>query len=293
MMLSGLLVTLIGASAAARLGGPSPAASPAGAPGPAGAPEGALDGVNGFVDLLPYTPDRMNYQMHKSKCIDFVNAMMDKAGHDATRLIGLMPKCLWSKEECKTLEDDLLGRIPSSAMPGGPAGAPAAALLTKKVTQKSPGSGDAVFAWCDTMYNMAKARFFKKMAEKEERPAPGMEPLPHSVGDVDRDVKIMNKWMEKNAGAGPAPALSKTDKLLHKMHKIENAVKSISGYDHLEAERETAKKMVTSISGADHFSKKDKKDKEDDKDDEKGEKDEKKEDKEDEKEDEKDEKKEK
>jgi len=168
-------------------------------------------------------------------------------------------------------------------MPGGPAGAPAAALLTKKVTQKSPGSGDAVFAWCDTMYNMAKARHFEKLAKMEDKPAPGFkEPLPHSVGDVDRDVKIMNKWMEKNAGAGPAPALSKTDKLLHKMHKLENAVKSISGADHFQEERETAKKMVTSISGADHFSKKDDDKKDDDKKDDDKKDDDKKEDKKDE-----------
>merc|ERR1719182_1089334 len=153
-MRSCLLVMLIGATSASRLGGPapSPAASPAGSPGP----ESPLDGVKGFVDLLPYSPDRMNYQMTKSKCIDFVNHMLDRAGHDATWLPKLMPKCLWTKEECKVLEDDLLSRIPSSALPGGPAGAPApaapvAALLAKKTSQrkyeafvgskKSPGGG--------------------------------------------------------------------------------------------------------------------------------------------------------
>merc|ERR1719377_184410 len=113
MMYSGLAVLFIGAT----LAQPSP--------GPAPAPP-FLDGVKGFVDLLPYSPDRMNYQMTKSKCIDFVNHMLERAGHDATWLPKLMPKCLWSKEECKTLEADLLSRIPSSALPGGPAGAPAA-----------------------------------------------------------------------------------------------------------------------------------------------------------------------
>merc|ERR1719156_251975 len=97
--------------------------------------------------------------MTKSKCIDFVNHMLDKCGHDSTRLLKLMPKCLWSKEECQALEADLIGRIPSTALPG----APAAALLVEKL--KSP------------------------------KPAPGMDPLPESTGDVDRDAKIMNKWL--------------------------------------------------------------------------------------------------
>merc|ERR1719389_1022631 len=156
-MRSGLVLLIIRAAGASRMEGFSPAASPG--PAPAGAPESPLDGVNGFVDLLPYSPDRMNYQMTKSKCIDFVNHMLDKCGHDSTRLLKLMPKCLWSKEECQALEADLIGRIPSTALPG----APAAALLAKKVTQKSPGGGDAVFGWCDTLYSMAKKRYFEKL----------------------------------------------------------------------------------------------------------------------------------
>lgn len=260
MMHSGLAVLLIGATLAQPSPGPAPAPS-------------QLDGVNGFVDLLPYSPDRMNYQMTKSKCIDFVNHMLDKCGHDSTRLLKLMPKCLWSKEECQALEADLIGRIPSTALPG----APAAALLAKKVTQKSPGGGDAVFGWCDTLYSMAKKRYFEKL--KSPKPAPGMDPLPESTGDVDRDAKIMNKWLENNVGGPPAPALSKTDKLLHKMKTVGNALKRVSGWDHFEPEREKAKakakesyekakaktkagaetatKMAKGISGHDHFTKKD------------------------------------
>jgi hypothetical protein len=282
MMYSGLVVLLISAAAASRMESFQPAA-PGPAPGPA--PESMLDGVQGFVDLLPYSPDRMNYQMTKSKCIDFVNHMLDKCGHDATRLLKLMPKCLWSKEECQALEADFIGRIPSTAMPGGPAGAPAAALLAKKVTMKSPGGGDAVFGWCDTLYSMAKKRWFSKL--KADRPAPGMDPLPEETGMVNRDVKMMNKWMENNVGGPPAPALSKTDKLLNKMKTVGNAMKTasgwdhfeperekakeaakaMSGHDHFEPERETAKKMAKGVSGHDHFSKKDddKKDEKEDK----------------------------
>merc|ERR1719161_17901 len=280
MMRSCLVVLLISAAGASRLAQP---VSPA--PGPAPAPESPLDGVQGFVDLLPYSPDRMNYQMTKSKCIDFVNHMLDKCGHDATRLLKLMPKCLWSKEECQALEADLIGRIPSTALPG----APAAALLAKKVTQKSPGGGDAVFGWCDTLYSMAKKRYFEKL--KSPKPAPGMDPLPESTGDVDRDAKIMNKWLENNVGGPPAPALSKTDKLLHKMKTVGNALKRVSGWDHFEPEREKAKakakesyekakaktkagaetatKMAKGISGHDHFTKKDEKKEEEDEEEEK------------------------
>merc|ERR1719377_459537 len=129
MMYSGLAVLFIGATLAQPSPGPAPAPS-------------QLDGVNGFVDLLPYSPDRMNYQMTKSKCIDFVNHQLDKAGHDAKWLPKLMPKCLWTKEECKALEDDLLSRIPESVLPGGPAGAPAPAspaafIATKQLRSKS------------------------------------------------------------------------------------------------------------------------------------------------------------
>jgi len=271
MVSFGLVLLIIRASGASRMEGFSPAASPGPAPGPA---PSMLDGVEGFVDLLPYSPDRMNYQMTKSKCIDFVNHMLDKCGHDATQLLKLMPKCLWSKEECQALEADLIGRIPSSALPGGPAAAPAAALLAKKVTEKSPGGGDAVFGWCDTLYSMSKKRYFSKL--KLDKPAPGMNPLPSSTGDADRDAKIMNKWLEENVGGPPAPALSKTDKLLHNMknvgkalkgvsgwdhfeperEKAKEAAKSMSGYDHFEPERETAKKMAKGVSGHDHFSKK-------------------------------------
>merc|ERR1719329_1807727 len=128
-MMGKLIVLFAVAVSAARLpNGPAPGAatSPAGAPGRAGAPESPLDGVKGFVDLLPYSPDRMNFQMTKAKCIDFVNHLLERAGHDAKWLPKLMPKCLWSKEECDKLEADFLSRIPSSAMPGGPAGAPGA-----------------------------------------------------------------------------------------------------------------------------------------------------------------------
>merc|ERR1719281_925543 len=178
--------------------------------------------------------------MTKSKCIDFVNQMLDRAGHDASWLPKLMPKCLWTKEECKVLEDDLLSRIPSSALPGGPAGAPApaapaAALLAKKTSQrkyeafvgskKSPGGGDAIFGWCDTLYNMAKTRFFTKIKE-HHKPAPGMKSLPSSTGSAHRDAKAMNKWLADHgmlAEGQKADDLSHEDKIVHKMHKIEDA----------------------------------------------------------------------
>jgi len=275
------LIVLLVTSASAQI---APSPSPAGGPGPAAAPF-TLDGVRGFVDLLPYSPDRMNYQMTKAKCIDFVNHMLDKSGHDATRLPKLMPKCLWSKEECAALEADLLSRIPSTALPGGapgPAGAPAAALIaTKQLRSKSPGSGDAVFGWCDTLYNMAKTRYFEKL--EPPQPAPGMAALPGETGDINTDAKAMNRWMHKNLGGPPAPALSKAEKIWQKMKQVGSTVKtasgwdhfaperekakevakSVSGYDHFEPERETAKKMAKGISGHDHFSKKDEKEKDD------------------------------
>jgi len=226
-MMSKVFVLLVAATSASQMRkNPAPGPAPAGSP--AGAPESPLDGVKGFVDLLPYSPDRMNYQMTKSKCIDFVNHMLDKCGHDATLLPKLMPKCLWSKKECAELEADLLGRIPSG-IPGGapagaPAGSPAAALLATQRRSKSPGSGDAVFGWCDTLYNMAKMRFFEKL--QHDKPAPGMDPLPTETGNVHTDVKIMNKWAEENIGGAPAPALSKTDKILHNMKKVRKAHKA-------------------------------------------------------------------
>jgi len=278
MMLSSVFALLIAASSASRLGA---------ADGPA--PASPLDGVKGFVDLLPYSPDRMNYAMTKSKCIDFLNQQLDRAGHDATLIPKLMPKCLWSKDECAALESDLLNRIPSTAMPGAPAAAPApaspAALLATKVTKKSPGGGDAIFGWCDTLYNMAKTRFFSKL--KGKKPAPGMEPLPEDTGNVHRDAKIMNKWMEKNIGGAPQPPLSKADKIIHKMKTVGNALKKATGWDHFKPERETAKKMAKGISGYDHAKGQLKKDdKKDDKKDKKEDKEEEKEDKEEEKEDE-------
>merc|ERR1719265_1159080 len=191
--------------------------------------------------------------MTKSKCIDFVNHMLDKCGHDATRLVKLMPKCLWSKEECSALEAYLVGRIPSTALPGGPAGAPAAAFIAKKVTQKSPGGGDAVFGWCDTLYGMAKTRYFEKL--KHPKPAPGMDPLPAETGDVHTDRRVMNKWMEKNIGGAPAAELTHAEKIWHKMKQVGKTVKHASGWDHFEPERETAKKMAKGVSGYDHFKK--------------------------------------
>merc|ERR1719388_108459 len=180
--------------------------------------------------------------MTKSKCIDFVNHMLDKCGHDSTRLLKLMPKCLWSKEECQALEADLIGRIPSTALPG----APAAALLAKKVTQKSPGGGDAVFGWCDTLYSMAKKRYFEKLVP--DKPAPGMDPL---------------------------PALSKAETIWHKMKTVGKTLKQASGYDHFAPEREQAKKMAKGISGYDHYEKQKKeKDEKDEKKEEKKEEDE-------------------
>merc|ERR1719387_879625 len=98
---------------------------------------------------------------------------------------------------------------------------------------------------------MAKKRYFSKL--KIDKPAPGMAPLPEETGNVNRDAKIMNKWLEENVGGPPAPALSKTDKLLNKMKTVGNALKRVSGWDHFEPEREAAKEAAKSMSGYDHF----------------------------------------
>jgi len=92
---------------------------------------------------------------------------------------------------------------------------------------------------------MAKTRSFERL--KHALPAPGMEPLPASTGDIHTDVKIMNKWSEKNLGGAPAPALSKAEKIWHKMKQVSKTLKAASGHDHFAPEREAAKKIVTKM----------------------------------------------
>merc|ERR1712093_33538 len=68
--------------------------------------------------LLPFRPDNQNYESFKARCVNFVNHMLERTGYDTGRLVRMMPKCHWSEDECKTVEEDLVKRL-EGAHPAG------------------------------------------------------------------------------------------------------------------------------------------------------------------------------
>lgn len=132
---------------------PSPAVVEAPSPAPS-SPKGVGD-IKDFAHLLPYYPAGQQELVMKTRCVDFVNHLLEKGAYQSEVVSALVPQCKWTKAECKTLKDDLVERLKKAAGPAaagpapGPAGAaptPAASLLQQQAPAPAPASAPGAAA---------------------------------------------------------------------------------------------------------------------------------------------------
>eukprot|EP00747_Dinoflagellata_sp_TGD_P183510 gnl/TRDRNA2_/TRDRNA2_38430_c0_seq1.p1 gnl/TRDRNA2_/TRDRNA2_38430_c0~~gnl/TRDRNA2_/TRDRNA2_38430_c0_seq1.p1 ORF type:complete len:255 (+),score=55.96 gnl/TRDRNA2_/TRDRNA2_38430_c0_seq1:22-786(+) len=162
---------------------PGPGPSPAGAPA-APAPKRYL-GVGdpeAYAHLLPFHPDGQPEFMFKSRCINFLNQVLEKAAYEPELVMKLLPKCHWKEAECTELHDDLRGRMAMApAGAPGPAGSPAALMAVKNsMHQASPAPapeaipasamimGEHLYGWCDKMYDMSKSKAYHEVSKEQD-----------------------------------------------------------------------------------------------------------------------------
>merc|ERR1719502_1439727 len=91
------------------------AAQPAGPPpGATLAAPAAVKGVGdlqAFAHLLPFHPRGQQELLMKTRCVNFLNHLLEKSAYAPDEVGNLMPKCRWSEAECKSLKDDLMKRL--------------------------------------------------------------------------------------------------------------------------------------------------------------------------------------
>merc|ERR1719486_20064 len=91
-----------------------------------------------FAHLLPFHPRGQQELLMKTRCVNFLNHLLEKAAYAPEEVGSLMPKCKWTEAECAALKDDLIKRLvkPSGPVPApGPAPAPAA-LVQQPVPER-------------------------------------------------------------------------------------------------------------------------------------------------------------
>lgn len=164
------------------------AAAPAAA-GPAA--EKGVGDLQAFAHLLPFHPRGQQELLMKTRCVNFLNHLLEKSAYAPSAVGSLMPKCKWSEAECTALKDDLIRRLTSAA----PAPAAAGALLQRSKQpwpeRKAPkdysvtwingprgpqpdfategGMDESIYGWCDTMYDMMRKKAIEELSEEKRK----------------------------------------------------------------------------------------------------------------------------
>merc|ERR1719171_2856865 len=107
------------ASAASLRAAPAPAVA-APAPAVAAAPtEKGVGDLKDFAHLLPFHPRGQQELLMKTRCVNFLNHVLERSAYTPDAVGDLMPKCKWTQAECKALKDDLVKRLnKGSGVPG-------------------------------------------------------------------------------------------------------------------------------------------------------------------------------
>jgi hypothetical protein len=166
------------------------AGAPAAAAEPAASSEKGVGDLQAFAHLLPFHPRGQQELLMKTRCVNFLNHLLEKSAYAPGEVGKLMPKCRWSEEECGALKDDLLKRL---AGPGGAAPAPAPAALVQQPIpeRKAPkdsavlwingprgpqpdfatggGMDESIYGWCDTMYDMMRTNAIGELDEEQKK----------------------------------------------------------------------------------------------------------------------------
>eukprot|EP00928_Gymnodinium_smaydae_P046434 TRINITY_DN30932_c0_g1_i1.p1 TRINITY_DN30932_c0_g1~~TRINITY_DN30932_c0_g1_i1.p1 ORF type:complete len:208 (-),score=43.64 TRINITY_DN30932_c0_g1_i1:66-623(-) len=143
---------------------PAPAPAPAAAVTAPGAGSGAAR-VQELADLLPYHPASMPQTVFKSRCVNFLNGVMEKSSFEPEIVKSMLPKCRWTPAQCSVLEADLAARL-------APVPASSSAKAPSVGSSDTAGGSDGgygegawatrLYGWCDQMYAMTKAKAFSE-----------------------------------------------------------------------------------------------------------------------------------
>jgi hypothetical protein len=194
-----LLVLAIG-TFAFQVGATSLRSKANGAPGSLNIPvpqEGASSGkgvgdLKDFAHLLPFHPRGQQELLMKTRCVNFLNHILEKSAYSPEAVGGLMPKCKWLPAECQALKDDLMKRLVKGGAPGpAPAPAPAALMQQPVAERKAPQQGstpwingprgpqpdfiteggmdESIYGWCDTMYDMMRKKAIGEIEEEQKK----------------------------------------------------------------------------------------------------------------------------
>merc|ERR1711865_3690 len=124
----------------------------------------------------------------KTRCVNFVNGLLEKSAYSPQAVGDVMPKCAWSKAECAALKKDLMGRLKKASKKGGKKEEKKeekkaemkkkkGSLLQKRDAQPAGpepdfltegGLDNSVYGWCDVMYKMMHKKAIAAEVKREE-----------------------------------------------------------------------------------------------------------------------------
>jgi len=182
-----------------------------------------------FANLLPFHPRGQQELLMKTRCVNFLNHLLEKSAYAPDAVGDLMPKCKWHKAECKALKDDLMKRLKGKGgAPGpapGPAPAPAASFVQQRSgkalsgqpwpERKAPkgeavtwisgprgpqpdfvtegGMDESIYGWCDVMYDMMRKKAINELDEEQKE----MKERQEKAEKEAKEHKTLTYTMEK------------------------------------------------------------------------------------------------
>lgn len=138
-----------------------------------GNPEKGVGSVKDFAALLPFHPGGQSQSVVKSRCVNFVNHLLERSAYSPDEVSKIMPKCVWSTSECALLQQDLFDRLDKMGQKKDALVQVSDPMGPQPKFAMEGGLDDSVYGWCDTMENMIKKKTIKNMvkAEKDQKKA--------------------------------------------------------------------------------------------------------------------------
>lgn len=152
--------------------------------------EKGVGDLQAFAHLLPFHPRGQQEMLMKTRCVNFLNHILEKSAYSADAVGDLMPKCKWNKKECKALKDDLLKRL-AKGKGGAPGPAPSPSFVQQPVPERAApkdravtwlngprgpqpnfatagGMDESIYGWCDKMYDMMRKKAIDELDEEQK-----------------------------------------------------------------------------------------------------------------------------
>jgi len=182
-----------GAAPVVLVAAPTPAAPAPAAPKEEASEKGVGD-FKEFAHLLPFHPRGQQELLMKTRCVNFLNHLLEKSAYAPDAVGDLMPTCKWGKAECKALKDDLMKRLKGKS--AAPAPAPAPTFFQERSEQPWPergapkdrattwingprgpqpnfvtsgGMNESIYGWCDVMYDMMRKKAINELDEEQKK----------------------------------------------------------------------------------------------------------------------------